>query len=237
MRLRKPWVLTLIIFGAISCCPAAEPGFVSIFDGKTLNGWSSDDMSYWSVEDGAIAGRGTKDIPYTRWLVWQGGEMGDFEFKLKFRLSGGTKENPANSGIQFRCIFNSVGTNGILSARTGYQADIALDPDWMGLLYSASRAVLAERGQKVVIDKIGGRRSEDIGDPAELYKLVNVNGWNDYHVIAMGNHFQAVINGHLMSEVIDGQTAKYCPTGWIGLQIEHGPPMEVHFKDIRLKKY
>ena len=64
MRMRKLGITALIIFGAIPYCTAAESGFVSIFDGQTLNGWSSDDMSYWSVEDGAITGRGTKDIPY-----------------------------------------------------------------------------------------------------------------------------------------------------------------------------
>src|SRR5438132_10872143 len=32
-----------------------EPGFVSIFDGTTLNGWKGD-STHWRVEDGALVG-------------------------------------------------------------------------------------------------------------------------------------------------------------------------------------
>ncbi|MEA3364982.1 MAG: hypothetical protein U9Q79_05015, partial [Candidatus Hydrogenedentes bacterium] len=34
-----------------------EPGFEPLFDGKTLNGWKAADMSFWSVEDGAITAK------------------------------------------------------------------------------------------------------------------------------------------------------------------------------------
>ena len=34
----------------------AESGFVPIFDGRTLDGWETPELSYWSVEEGAIHG-------------------------------------------------------------------------------------------------------------------------------------------------------------------------------------
>ena len=50
-----------------------ETGFVSLFDGKTLNGWSAPDMRYWSVRDGAITAESSEKLPCKRnqFLVWQ----------------------------------------------------------------------------------------------------------------------------------------------------------------------
>ena len=42
---------------------ADEAGFISIFDGKTLDGWKTFDPTYWSVKDGAITAQITKDHP------------------------------------------------------------------------------------------------------------------------------------------------------------------------------
>lgn len=67
-------------------------GFVSaedgnpIFDGESLAGWKALNMSYWVVEDGAITAQSTKENPCTsnQFLVWQGGDVSDFELKLKY---------------------------------------------------------------------------------------------------------------------------------------------------------
>ena len=52
------------LFAAALVLPAiaAEKGFVSIFDGKTLKGWNGD-PKFWSVKDGAITGQTTKANP------------------------------------------------------------------------------------------------------------------------------------------------------------------------------
>ena len=58
-------------------------------------------MSYWSVADGAITAKITKEHPLSvnQYLVWQGGELADFELKITFRMGG----SPGiNSGFQFR---------------------------------------------------------------------------------------------------------------------------------------
>src|SRR5437868_1849054 len=146
----KPSLIALIVIGlgSVSLCDAQEVGFIRIFDGKTLNGWSAPDMRYWSVEEGAITGRATREHPNTksRWLVWQGGEVGDFELKLKFRIYGTVE---ANSGVQFRTVFSSENTHA-----SGYQADLVRDPVWMGLIYDegTGRKVLTHRGDRTVID-------------------------------------------------------------------------------------
>ena len=82
---------------SISPALAADDGLRPIFDGKTLDGWSAPDMKYWSVEDGAITARSSAEVPCKKnqFLVWQLGELDDFELVMKFRIRGGKN---ANSG-------------------------------------------------------------------------------------------------------------------------------------------
>jgi hypothetical protein len=70
--------------------------WLSLFDGRTLNGWSGDDN--WKVEDGAIVIEATCEKPTgTVYLVWQGGEAADFELKLEMKGTG-----MINGGVQYR---------------------------------------------------------------------------------------------------------------------------------------
>jgi hypothetical protein len=71
-------------------------GWTSLFDGKTLNGWSGDDN--WKVEDGAIVIESTCEKPTgTVYLVWKGGEAADFELKMEMKGTGAI-----NGGVQYR---------------------------------------------------------------------------------------------------------------------------------------
>ena len=72
--------------------PAGD--FESIFDGNSLKGWQAPIMSDWSVEDGAITGQSTRENPCTsnQFLVWQGGDVADFELKLKLTARSGCAE-------------------------------------------------------------------------------------------------------------------------------------------------
>src|SRR5580700_1793026 len=73
-------------------------GWISMFDGKSLNGWDGD-KSYWRVEDGAIVAESTCEKPTgTIYLIWQGGEPADFELKMEMKGEGAA----INSGIQYR---------------------------------------------------------------------------------------------------------------------------------------
>src|SRR5580658_2267092 len=63
-------------------------GWVSMFDGSTLNGWDGD-KAYWHIVDGAIMSESTCEKPTgTIYLVWQGGEAADFEMKLEMKGEG-----------------------------------------------------------------------------------------------------------------------------------------------------
>src|SRR5438876_552029 len=77
-----------------------EPGFRSIFDGRTLDGWKGD-PTYWRVEDGALVGeiRPETVIKSNTFIIWQGGKPRDFELKLDYRISA-----RGNSGINYRSV-------------------------------------------------------------------------------------------------------------------------------------
>ena len=80
--------LALPLFFVVAVAAHAEE-FQSLFNGNDLSGWAGKE-GLWSVEDGAIVGQTTKEHPVdaNTFLVWQGGEVGDFILKLQVRFSG-----------------------------------------------------------------------------------------------------------------------------------------------------
>jgi hypothetical protein len=199
----------------------------SLFDGKTLDGWKGD-PAVWSVKDGALTASLTNmQLKYNTFLIWQGGDVADFELTCKYKMVGN------NSGIQYRSKIVDA-EKFILS---GYQADIDAALKFSGINYEEKgRGILAQRGQRVTIAADGKPAVESIGDAAELGKSIKSEDWNDYRIVAKGNRLQHYINGVLMSEVIDNQTDKAATKGVLGLQAHQGPAMTVQFKDIILKE-
>lgn len=215
--------LPLVLASFVS---AEEPGFVRIFDGQSLEGWEGK-PDFWSVKDGAITGQTTAEKPTqgNTFILWKG-ELADFELRLKFRIVGG------NSGIQYRS--KHIGDFVV----GGYQADIDSGPRYIGILYEErGRGILAERGSKVQIGADGKKETVgSTGNPDEIAAAVKKEDWNDYVVIARGNHLVHKINGHVTIEVTDNQEDKRAMKGILALQLHAGPPMVVQFKDIELKK-
>lgn len=222
-------LIALIVVGVCSAV-GADGVFKPIFDGKTLDGWKAAEMSHWSVAGGAIVGLTTADNPAkgNQFLVWQLGELDDFDLKLKYRISG---TDSANSGIQIRSQFHKEGYVG------GYQADIDMAGNYAGALYDErGRGMLAERGQKTTIATGNKQSKVSIGDAQELMGIVKKGDWNEYEVIAQGNHIILKINGKVTAEVIDNDTKDREFGGVLALQLHAGPPMKIEFKDIQLKR-
>jgi len=77
----------------------------SMFDGETLKGWDGN-TGIWHVENGAIVAESTCEKPTgTTYLIWQGGQPGDFEIKAELRGEGAG----INSGIQYRSFIQEPG--------------------------------------------------------------------------------------------------------------------------------
>ncbi len=204
----------------------AEEGFKSIFDGKTLKGWDGK-ADFWSVQDGAITGQTTKEKPTSgnTFIIWKDGELKDFELKLKFRIVGG------NSGIQFRS--KDLGNNVV----GGYQADFDGAGSWTGTFYEErGRGVLAKRGQKIEITENGQKKETGKTTPEkEILDSYKKDDWNDYRVVAKGNHVTLEVNGQVTVDLTDNEASKRPESGILALQLHAGPPMTVQFKDIELK--
>jgi hypothetical protein len=227
--------LGMALFAQPALVSGAEPGFVKIFDGKDLTGWEGN-PKLWSVKDGAITGQTTADNPAkgNTFLVWTNGTVTDFELRCSFRLVPGDAQGFANSGIQYRSKVVDP-ANWVVG---GYQADMEAGPTYTGILYEERfRGIMAERGQKVVWDKDGKKQVVgSVGDAAAIEASIKKGDWNDYVIIAKGNHLQQFVNGKQTIDVVDEEEAKRAMTGVLALQLHAGPPMMVQFKNIRLKK-
>lgn len=210
--------------------PGLEPGFYSLFDGNTLDGWQGD-RTIWTVEDGAITGRTTAEtgLKENNFLLWKD-QVENFELRWRFRLRGG------NSGVYYRARKRPAGqTRG--DPLVGTQADFDASGRWTGVIMEYQlRGVLAERGQKVTIDENGNKHvTGSVGDPAALLDAVKPDGWNDYTLVARGGNVVLAINGVTMC-VLDDRDPKQLVHGWLALQVHVGPPMVVQFKDIYLRR-
>lgn len=204
-------------------------GFKPIFDGKTLAGWEGK-SEFWSVRDGAITGQTTKDNPTkgNTFIIWREGKLGDFELRLKFRIVGG------NSGIQYR----SEELPDAPFVVRGYQADFEAGTRYIGILYEEKgRGILALRGQKVIIDENGQKKTVGTTcDEEAMLASLKKEDWNEYVITCKGNHLVQKINGFTTVDVTDNQKEKAKSEGILALQLHAGPPMLVQFKDIELKQ-
>jgi hypothetical protein len=221
---------------AASATPAAakdEAGFQPLFDGNSLANWDGN-KKFWSVKDGAITGQTTKENPTqgNTFLVYTGGDVADFELRFDYKIVGG------NSGVQYR--------SKVMDPKTwrvgGYQGDFEAGTKFSGILYdeggvAGGRNIMAERGQSVTYDAGGkDKKVEKLPMTSEqLQQSIKPEDWNQYTIIARGNHLIHKINGNTTAECID-QSDKALKSGVLALQLHAGPPMLVQFKNVRIKK-
>ena len=95
----------------------------------------------------------------------------------------------------------------------GPQADIA--NGYWGLLYEERRRGILEQYPK--------EKAADLVKPGD---------WNEFEIMAKGQHVVIKLNG---TTVIDRTDEKFEKDGIIALQLHAGPPMEVRYKDIEIK--
>lgn len=195
--------------------------WVSLFNGKDLAGWSGDPR-LWRVEDGVLIGEtndSDKKAAANTFLIWKGGEPGDFELEYKARVVGN------NSGVQYRSKVHDTATWSV----GGYQMDLHPKAEYLGMLYEEKgRGIACERGQKVTLDA-KPQVTEKIEIPA-----VDLAQWNTFRIVAKGNVLQHFVNDKLAAEITDVNAEKRADKGTIALQLHAGPAMKTEFKDMRI---
>ncbi|MCW1886408.1 DUF1080 domain-containing protein [Luteolibacter flavescens] len=201
----KPFILLL----ALTSAAMAER--ISLFDGKTLDGWEvrPGEEKWWKVQDGLITGGSLDEqVPHNTFLASKK-RYANFDLRLKVRLVKG--EGFMNSGIQIR----SIRVPGD-SEMSGYQVDAG--PGWWGKLYDESR------------------RNKVIGEPVDPAALKAHDwAWNDYRILCEGPRIRTWINGVAALDYTEAD-GKIPLEGLIGVQAHSGGKVLAQFKDITIEE-
>lgn len=254
----------------LGCGTAPEPidvndhtGWIQIFDGKTLTHWDGN-PEVWKVEDGAIAAENWPERRVgTTYMIWRGGEPGDFELKLEVKA-----DYDVHGGIFYRSLVgpdpgrSSAASTGRAAAPPGttrpQPAPVAIpsDPRWNVRGYAldwdydpgnngniqdpgAGRTDTQIVWRGHIVRTENGKRPRSIGSLGErdaLMKFINVGDWNQIHIIAHGNQLTHIVNGHVMAILIDDDQAALKPKGVVALQIEQYGAGKISFRNVWLKQ-
>lgn len=197
--------LGLRVFGA-------DP--VSLFDGKTFEGWEGDTANTWRIEEGTLAaGSLDKKQPRNEFLSTKK-DFSDFELTFKCKLIGKEGTGFINSGVQIRSERHPDGHEMI-----GYQADIG-DPKYWGALYDESRR------KKMLAEP----------DMTKVEPVLKRGDWNEFKVRCEGPRIQIWVNG--VQTVDYTEEDKSIPlTGKIAIQIHGNGNTQVWFKDLMVTEW
>ena len=198
----------------------------SLFDGKTLNGWTQlNGTADYRVEKGAIIGKTKEGSPNS--FLCSDKLYGDFELQFQVKLIS----NELNSGVQIRSqckeLTDKEKDRGDKHGRVnGPQVEI-----------EATKEKGAESGY-VYGEALGGWMTpkSDL-TPHKHFK----NGeWNQYRIVAKGPRIQTWVNGNQVSNLTDKEKHKSHPKGFAGLQVHSikkgSGPYEVAWKNIKIKE-
>lgn len=208
-----------------------ESGFVSLFDGKTLDGWTikclpkDRDMAAkaWTVDQGTILANtlGHKEHFYIMLVSNQ--EYGDFVLRLRIQVERGVT---GNSGIQIRSRYH---------ADTGWMEGPQIDinppgPELTGKLWNEGPGPHRWLSNQTVKEQT-------------FYYADEGDGWNDLEITAKGTKIRSALNGVTVVDydgagVLDDelhQKGNVGVRGMIGLQIHANDELKLRFKDVRIK--
>ena len=185
MKLR-PLALTLILsLAAIVACPADEPKFAPLFNGKDLTNFKAEESkAFWRVEDGVLIGE--NDAAKKGNYLWTEKEYRDFVIEFDVRWKGTTPRG-VDTGIEMRKpkIQLQLGISGSLRV------------DMSGSFYTGGKPAYPEAGQA-----------------REAKTLMKPEGeWNTFRIQAKGDTFTCWINGKKASEYTDAKFSGAAPLG------------------------
>ena len=187
-----------------------EDGFVPLFDGKTLKGWTQKGgKAKYEAKNGQIVGTAVKRTPNS--FLCTEKNYGDFILEYEFLV-----DPRLNSGVQIRSNSLPDYKKGLVH---GYQVEI--DPKeraWTGGIYDEGR-----RGWL-----------NNLKDNEAARKAFKQNEWNKIRVEAVGPSIKTWLNGVAAADLKDDMT----PSGFIGLQV-HGTKhvgSQVKWRNLRIKE-
>lgn len=224
---RMPAIL-FSLFVALSPLTAGADDWVSLFDGKTLNGWklAAHGQAKYEVVDGTILGTTVDGSPNS--FLASAEEYADFELEFEVRV-----DNELNSGVQIRSRektpedIEKSGGKGQVGRFHGPQVEIEKSPGQSGYIYGEATGY-------------GWLSPEPQQKPEASHSYIRNGEWNKYRVVADGPRIQTWINGQHVADLTHEGIYKTHPAGKIGLQV-HGigrgtGPYQVAWKNIRIRR-
>lgn len=206
------YLMLLAAYGIAGSVDAADDGFASLLDGKTLAGWkvrSEKDAKpdEWTVEDGVLKAKAGNS-----WLATEK-EYGDYILQLETRVP----EN-GNSGIFIRVP--------------------ELKPGEHPWVKGIEIQVLDDRGPQYAGKLKPWQYSGSLygAVPADQSAFAGAGKWNAYEITCRGDLVTVVLNGKKIAagDMSKIDTLKDRPRrGIIGLQ-NHGT--DVEFRNLRIKE-
>ena len=208
-------------------------GYVSLFDGVSLKGWDGN-PKFWRVENGAIVGESTPQNPSgNSYIAYRNMVAKDFTLKFEIKIEG-----TGGSGLQYRSktgvpwlsnipdnVIANTGPVNLNWMMTGPQADFwPSSRDYTGQFYSENTPMRIQAWRGQVVEGAGLARKQLMGNIADreaLGRLVRMNDWNEYIVIARGGTLIQIVNGQLMAVMVDDdpESSNNQP-GLFGIEIE-----------------
>ena len=203
--------LTIFLCAIFAHHLAAEDGFVPLFNGQDLTGWTikGGDARYF-VEDGNIVGVVNDERRNTFLCTEQ--EFENFIFKAEFKF-----DQNFNSGIQFRSNARPSGDREVVY---GYQCE--MEPAGMtGAIYDEARR---NRWVNVVTDELRDKTRQHFKH----------GEWNELKIQCIGPSIRTWLNGELITDIFDTMTAR----GFFGLQVHSASNFgaQVRWRNIRIKE-
>ncbi len=212
---------TLLLFMQFQTCGAAEEGFVSLFDGKTLEGWAvRSGKATYAIVDGTIVGTTATEGPNT--FLCSKREFANFELRLEVRCDA-----ELNSGIQIRSHAYSKETPQASKPKRVRPA---------GTVYGYQVEIAANGNAGRIWDEARWTKWHD-PEPTEKAKAAyKPDSWNEYRIVADGDRIRTWINGTAVAEMQD----KLDASGFIGLQVhavkKGAGPYSVAWRNIRIRE-
>ena len=118
LRIRMSLISAALLLTGVATGGAEDGKWISLFNGKNLEGWTAHGKAKWSVQDGVLVGIGGMGH------IYKDVTCSDLEVKGTFRITDqGAK---SNSGFYFRANVPSDDINGF---PRGYEAQICNDTE------------------------------------------------------------------------------------------------------------
>lgn len=214
-------ISTISVLALCASAMAAESeGWVKLFDGETLKGWTQKNgTATYRVEDGAIVGKTAEGSPNS--FLCTEAVYSDFELEFDVRV-----DSALNSGVQIRS-----------------KTKPANDSD-AGRVYGPQVEIEAGGEQGAEAGYVYGEATKYgwLTPPERLkpHKHFRDGKYNHYRIVAKGPRIQTWINGEPIEDLTHDEIYKAFPSGFIGLQV-HGiakgqGPYQVQWREIRLKE-